>query len=94
MYKVGDTVTSLGKPGIVVDVLTSTSGEQAYIKMMSADLIARNADGNGGELIDVGYHLTHCDKEKILKSADGYIKLLESRIEKLREFKERLSNES
>lgn len=92
MYKVGDTVISLGKPGIVMDVLTSASGEQSYIKMMSADLIARNADGNGGELIDIGYHLVHCDKSEIEKSADAYIKLLKSRIEKLKEFKQEIGN--
>lgn len=87
MYKIGDAVVSLGKPGIVVDVLTSASGEQTYIKMMSADLIARFADSSGGELIDTGYHLEHCDKEKISESIDGYIKLLEERIERLRKFK-------
>lgn len=86
--KIGNFVSSLNKPGIVVDVFTSsTSGEQKLIKLLSADIIARNADHNGGELVDNGYHVNECTKTAVLMSIDNYIEMLKERIEKLEEFK-------
>lgn len=92
--KVGDFISSLNKPGIVVDVFTSTSGEQKLIKLLSADIIARNADHNGGELIDNGYHVNECTKTAVLMSIDNYIGMLKERIEKLEEFKKSILQHS
>ena len=82
--KIGDFVTSMMKPGIVTDILTSESGDQLYIKLLSPDLIAR---GGEEELVDVGYHVLPCDKEVVIKAVDNYIKMLNQRVEKLEQFK-------
>ena len=89
--KTGDFVSSMGKPGIVVDVFTSESGVQSYIKLLSPDLITRNVDSKG-ELVDIGYHVNPCDREFVIKVTDDYIKMLNQRIEKLEQFKRSLLN--
>ena len=88
--KIGDFVTSMGKSGIVTDVLTSENGEQSFIRLVSPDLITRNANGLAGELVDLGAHVIHCEKEVVIKAVDDYVKMLEDRIAKLKEFGEAL----
>lgn len=88
--KTNDFVISMGKPALVVDVYTSSSGEQAYLKLLSADLIARNGVVSGGELVDIGYHITPCEKDVLINSVSSYVRLLESKIKELAEFKQKI----
>ena len=92
--KTGDFATSMGKAGIVTDVLTSENGEQSFIRLVSPDLIARNANGLNGELVDLGPHIVPCTKEKVLSAVDDYVAMLENRIEQLREFGKRLEGDA
>jgi len=92
--KIGDFVISMGKPGVVKSIFTSEDGNKSYISLVSPDLIARNSNAESGELVDIGNHVVPCDKEVVLKTVDDYVKMLENRIAKLKEFGETIKGEN
>lgn len=91
--KIGDFVVSMGKPGVVKSIFTSEDGNKSYISLVSPDLIARNANAENGELVDIGNHVVPCDKDVVLKAVDDYVRMLENRIARLKEFGETIKED-
>lgn len=87
--KVGDFVTALGKPGIIIEILDGH--ETSCFRMKSADLIMRNQGFHDfSEIIDFGDFVKSATVEQILNSADGCISFLQKTIQKLEQFKKEI----
>lgn len=83
---IGDFVTALGKPGIIIEILDGH--ETSCFRMKSADLIMRNQGfHNYSEIIDFGDFVKPATADQIIADADGCINFLKKTIERLEQFK-------